>query len=108
RSVMKPSEHGYRIRVGPHPSLNFPFVLLARALSHFDRVRAWAHAKQDLPPPIATGPKVLDQVDVDTRKRLTKTFASIRKKFRDVPREARSELRATVHGIVVEHAGSLD
>ncbi|HSN81401.1 MAG TPA: GTPase/DUF3482 domain-containing protein [Polyangiales bacterium] len=108
RSVMKPSEHGYRIRVGPHPSLNFPFVLLARALSHFDRVRAWAHARQDLPPPIAPGPKVLDQVDVDKRKRLTKTFASIRKKFREVPREARSELRATVHGIVVEHAGSLD
>ena len=105
-SVLRPSEHAYRIRVGPHPSLNFPFVLLGRALSHFDRVRTWAHAKKEVPPPKGGEPKVLDELDAATRRRLTKTFSSIRKKYRDVPRDARRELRESIHQIVVDRVGS--
>jgi small GTP-binding protein len=103
RSVLRPSEHAYRIRVGPHPSLNFPFVLLARALSHFDRIRTWAHARKEVPPPTGDEPKVLDELDAATRRRLTKVFSNIRKKYRDVPKDAQRELRESIHRIVVEH-----
>lgn len=104
KSIVKPSEHAYRIRVGPHPSLNFPFVLLARALDHFDRLRAWAHAMREPPPARTTESKILDEVDAATRKRLTKTFSTIRKKYRDVPADVRRELREIVHPIVIAHA----
>ncbi|MGD8608678.1 MAG: DUF3482 domain-containing protein [Myxococcales bacterium] len=104
KSIIKPSEHAYRVRVGPHPSLNFPFVLLARSLDHFDRVRAWAHAKKEPPTPRQNDPKILDELDTAVKKRLTKTFASIRKSYRDVPAEARRQLREIVHQVVVEHA----
>lgn len=103
KSIFKPSEHGYRIRVGPHPSLNFPFVLLARALSHFDRVRMWAHARKEPPPPEDDAPKILDEIDTATRRKLTKVFSAIRKKYRDVPADAQRELRELVHQIVIEH-----
>jgi len=104
KAIMRPSEHAYRVRVGPHPSLNFPFVLLARSLDHFDRVRAWAHAKREPPPPREGEAKILDQLDTATKKRLSKTFSTIRKKYRDVPADSRRELREVVHQIVVDHA----
>jgi hypothetical protein len=102
-SAMRHPKDGYRVRVGPHPSLNFPFVLLARALDHFDRIRAWAHAQKDLPAPNESDPKILDQLDASTRRRLSKVFSMIQKKYRDVPREARGELRELVHQVVIEH-----
>jgi small GTP-binding protein len=104
KSIMSPSKNTYRVRVGPHPSLNFPFVLLARSLDHFDRVRAWAHAKREPPPPRPDEPKILDQLDTATKKRLTKTFGKIRKKYRDVPAETQRQLREIVHQVVVDHA----
>jgi len=106
-SAMKNRKDGYRVRVGPHPSLNFPFVLLARALDHFDRIQAWAHAKKELPPPNENGAQILDELDASMRRRLGKAFSKIQKKYRDVPRDARSELRELVHRIVTEHAKSL-
>jgi len=106
-SAMKNPKDGYRVRVGPHPSLNFPFVLLARALDHFDRIQAWAHAKRELPPPNERGARLLDELDASTRRRLGKAFSKIQKKYRDVPRDARSELRELVHQTVNENAKSL-
>jgi len=106
-SAIRNPKDGYRVRVGPHPSLNFPFVLLARALDHFERIQAWAHAKKELPEPTENGPKILDQLDTSTRRRLSKTFSKIQKKYRDVPKETRRELRDLVHQIVVKNAKSL-
>jgi small GTP-binding protein len=106
-TAMRHPKDGYRVRVGPHPSLNFPFVLLARALDHFDRIQAWAHAKKDLPAPNESSPKILDQLGTSTRRRLSKAFTTIQKKYRDVPRETRGELRELVHNIVIEHARPL-
>ena len=103
-SLIRPPEDGHRVRVGPHPSLNFPFVLLARALNHFDRILAWAHAQKELPPLNDGTPKLLDSIDMPTRRRLTKAFSTIKKRYRDVPSDARSELRQLVHSIVVDHA----
>ena len=60
-SALKNRKDGYRVRVGPHPSLNFPFVLLARALDHFDRIQAWAHARKELPAPSESGVQILDR-----------------------------------------------
>ena len=107
KSALRHPKDGYRVRVGPHPSLNFPFVLLARALDHFDRIQAWAHANKQLPEPKESGPKILEQLDKSTRRRLSKTFLKVQKKYRDVPRETRRELRGLVHQIVVENAKSL-
>ncbi len=106
-SAMKNRKDGYRVRVGPHPSLNFPFVLLARALDHFDRIQAWAHAKKELPPPNESGAQILDELDTSMRRRLSKAFSKIQKKYRDVPTDTRRELRELVHRIVSEHAKSL-
>jgi hypothetical protein len=106
-AAIRNPKDGYRVRVGPHPSLNFPFVLLARALDHFERIQAWAHAKKELPEPTENGPKILGQLDTSTRRRLGKTFSKVQKKYRDVPRETRRELRELVHQIVVENAKSL-
>lgn len=103
-SAVRGPKDGYRVRVGPHPSLNFPFVLLARALDHTRRVQAWAHAKKELPPPGERGQRIVDEIDASTRRRLSKAFSTIQKKYRDVPRETRAELRELVHGLVVEQA----
>jgi hypothetical protein len=106
-SAMKNPKDGYRVRVGPHPSLNFPFVLLARSLDHFDRVQAWAHAKKELPPPSESGAQISAALDTSTRRRLGKLFSKIQKKYRDVPRDTRTELRERLHRIVSESAKSL-
>ncbi|MGB7478568.1 MAG: hypothetical protein WBM26_20285, partial [Polyangiales bacterium] len=88
-------------------SLNFPFVLLARALDHFDRIQAWAHARKELPAPNESGGQILEALDTSMRRHLGKAFSKIQKKYRDVPRDTRSELRELVQRIVDEHAKSL-
>ena len=106
-SAMRNPKDGYRVRVGPHPSLNFPFVLLARALDHLDRIQAWAHAKKELPAPNESSEKILDQINASTRSRLSKLFVKIQKKYRDVPSDTRRDLRGMIHDVVFKHAQSL-
>lgn len=102
KSMLQSPREGERVRVGPHPSVNFPFVLLGRAFDHFRRVHAWAHARKELPPQGAEGPSLSDSLAVTRRRELHQLFARIRKKYRDVPQELRAELRETVHELLLQ------
>lgn len=104
--ALRGSRDGEWVRVGPHPSTNFPFVLLSRAVAHFDRVRAWSHAKRDLPALAPSAATVVDQLDASSRRTLNKLFTTIRKKYRDVPDEKRRELNEAVYEVLASHLGS--
>ncbi len=103
-SVLNASRGGQRVRVGPHPALNFPFVLLSRGLLHFDRIRAWAHAVEDLPAPPRQPGEALEELGSGERKQLVDLFKQVRKKHRDVPRELRWEIHQHVRKLMDAHA----
>lgn len=104
-ALLGPRE-GEWIRIGPHPSTNFPFVLLSRAVDHFDRVRAWSHAQRQLPAPAQSAGRIVEELDTGSRRRLNKLFSTVRKKYRDVPDGTRSELNDEVHQILASHLGA--
>ncbi len=104
--ALRGSRDGEWIRVGPHPSTNFPFVLLSRAVDHFDRVRAWSHAKRELPALAPGAGSVVDEIDASSRRKLNKLFNTIRKKYRDVPDDARRDLNDAVYRALETHLGS--
>lgn len=103
--ALRGSREGEWIRVGPHPSTNFPFVSLSRAVNHFDRVRAWSHAKRELPALDPRSTRVVDALDTSSRRKLNKLFSTIRKKYRDVPDDARRELNDAVYEALTSHLG---
>jgi small GTP-binding protein len=103
--ALRGSRSGEWIRVGPHPSTNFPFVVLARAVEHFDRVRAWSHATRELPALAQAEGSVVDEIDTPSRRKLNKLFSVVRKRYRDVPDAARAELQTATHEILVSHCG---
>jgi small GTP-binding protein len=104
--ALRGSRDGEWIRVGPHPSTNFPFVLLSRAVDHFDRVRAWSHAKRELPALAPSTAGVVDELDASSRRTLNKLFSTMRKKYRDVPDDTRRQLNQAVYDVLAAHLGS--
>ena len=104
-SLMNASRGGQRVRVGPHPSINFPFVLLARAILHFERIRAWAHAVPELPAAPTEPGAALSGLDSGTRKRLVDLFKQVRKKHRHGPPELRWEIHQIVRALLDASAG---
>jgi GTPase Era involved in 16S rRNA processing len=40
---------GYRVSVGPNKNMNFPYVLLDRALIYYSYIINWAHGRRDYP-----------------------------------------------------------
>lgn len=98
--------NGEWVRVGPHPSTNFPFVLLSRAAEHFDRVRAWSHARRELLALAASEASLVDELDASSRRKLNKLFSTIRKNYRDVPDDTRRELSEAVYDVLAGHFGS--
>jgi small GTP-binding protein len=102
KSLLRRPKSGERIRVGPHPSLNFPFVLLGRALDHTQRVIAWAHARKELPPATEESEGVLQALSSARGRRLNRLFSKVRKSYRDVPASLRAELRAEVDDVLSE------
>lgn len=104
--ALRGSRDGEWIRVGPHPSTNFPFVLLSRAVNHFDRVRAWSHAKRELSAIAPSSESVVDQLDASGRRRLNKLFSTVRKRYRDVPDDTRGALNEAIYDVLASHLGS--
>ena len=102
KSLLRRPKGGERIRVGPHPSLNFPFVLLGRALDHTERVIAWAHARRELPPATEESEGVLQALSSAKGRKLHRLFSKVRKSYRDVPASLRAELRAEVDDVLSE------
>lgn len=98
-------------RIGPlaHPS--FPFILLDRALLHFDAVRTRAHARSAA----AAGHAIIEgqgkltaEMTREDRQALTRVFTQIRKHHDDVPHKLRAELGALVERAVARLDGGLD
>ena len=105
KSVLTSPKGGQRVRVGPHSSVNFPFVLLGRALDHFRRVHAWAHARKELPPADETAPR-LGVLEAGTRRQLHGLFARVRKRYRDVPESLSAELQEIVEALLRDSLSS--
>ncbi len=103
--ALRGARDGEWVRVGPHPSTNFPFVLLSRAVNHFDRVRAWSHAKRELPVLEPSTTSVVDELDASSRRKLNKLFSTVRKKYRDAPDDARRQLNQLAYEVLSAHHG---
>jgi hypothetical protein len=69
------------LAIGPHRNPNFPWVLLDRALLHWQTISDRAHARRD-PVALAAGDKhgIVLRLSDDLRKALTRAFALARKR----------------------------
>jgi GTPase Era involved in 16S rRNA processing len=69
---------GKQLSIGPMRNINFPYVVLNRALYHHRMVEDRSHAHRD-PLMLTQAPGWLQTIDADHRKRLEKTFVSLRR-----------------------------
>jgi hypothetical protein len=89
---------GRRFRIGPHAQPNFPWVLLDRALLHYDAVVRRTHARRGT---IATGEGgvrrgiVADFARAE-RQQLDQLFQKVRRSAADPPRELRDAIERSV------------
>ncbi len=90
-------EGGRRYRIGPHAQPNFPWVLLDRALLHYDAVARRTHARRGT---IAAGESgrmgLVAEFARSGRRELEDLFARIRRSASDPPRELRDALERTI------------
>ena len=94
-------EGGSRFRIGPHAQPNFPWVLLDRALLHYDSVIRRTHARRGTMA-IAEGTRaglVADFARAE-RRDLEELFRKIRRSGGDLPRELRDRLEWLVGRIL--------
>jgi hypothetical protein len=91
---------GQRLTMGPSPNLNFPFVVLGRALEHHRMLARRTHAHREV---MQLDSPLLDHVSENDRKHLGKLFAQIRK-GKPLPRQ-QSELTELIYGyaLAVDH-----
>lgn len=85
-------------RIGPHAHPNFPFVMLDRALLHFDSVVHRAHARQDEARVEDRG--VVADLDAAIRRTLAAAFEQLRKGWHDPPAEARDTVYRQVRALM--------
>lgn len=94
---------GTTYRVGPFAHPNFPFVLLDRALLHYDSVRTRAHARNaiegDLPTLTGEG-RLAASLEKAAREALHKLFEKVRKNYPEVPGDLRQALHDKVAGVL--------
>jgi small GTP-binding protein len=84
---------GTRWRIGPHAQPNFPWVLLDRALLHYRAVDALTHARRGAVPIEGAGKGgLVAGLSREERRRLGASFQSLRRQWRDPPREVRDAL----------------
>jgi len=91
-----------RFRVGPHAQPNFPWVVLDRALLHYDLVARRTHARRGA---IAVDPGgaragLVAGFARDERAELEKLFRRLRRAFLDPPRELRDRVERAVARIL--------
>ncbi len=91
---------GQRLIMGPSPNLNFPFVVLGRALEHHRMLARRTHAHREV---MQLDSPLLDHVSDSDRKQLGKLFVQIRK-GKPLPRQ-QSELTELIYGyaLAVDH-----
>ena len=90
------------LRIGPHPNLNFPWIVLDRALLHFASVIGRTHARRDAGQVTVReggrGPSAM--LDDGDRKALESVFQEIRKYHADVPRKLWDRLHARIQALL--------
>ena len=72
---------GKRLQIGPTQNINFPYVLMGRALHHYDLLSARTHAQRGRLE-LRNGqvaPKAIDRIDASQRKSLESCFRRLRK-----------------------------
>ena len=85
--------------MGPSPNLNFPFVVLGRALEHHRMLARRTHAHREV---MHLDAPLLEHVSESDRKQLGKLFAQIRKGS-PLPR-----LQAEMTDMIYGYAASVD
>jgi hypothetical protein len=90
-----------RFRIGPHAQPNFPWVLLDRALLHYDAVVRRTHARRGA---IAVGggerAGVVGQFARAERAELERIFRALRRDYEDPPRALRDRLERALERIL--------
>ena len=90
-----------RFRIGPHAGANFPWVLLDRALLHYDAVAHTSHAWRGAVPGAKEGRAGLVSGFARSQRRgLERLFAELREHAPDPLRETRSGLERALSGIL--------
>ncbi len=95
-------EGGRRWRVGPHAQPNFPWVLLDRALLHYDAVVRRTHARRGALRASDAGARagVVAELARSERKPLESLFRELRRAPEDPAREVRDELERAVSKVL--------
>jgi uncharacterized protein DUF3482 len=93
-------EGGRRFRIGPHAQPNFPWVLLDRALLHYDAVVHRTHARRGAIAGFEGREGVVADFARAERRELEQLFQRIRRSAADPPRELRDALEAAVGRIL--------
>lgn len=99
-------EGGRRFRIGPHAQPNFPWVLLDRALLHYDAVVHRSHARRGAIAGFEGREGVVADFARAERRELEQLFQRIRRSAADPPRELRDALEAAV-GRILERINPL-
>jgi Domain of unknown function (DUF3482)/50S ribosome-binding GTPase len=95
-------EGGRRFRIGPHAQPNFPWVLLDRALLHYDNVARRTHARRGMIAAAEASGRaglVADFARAE-RRQLDEVFRRIRRSDGDPPRELRDRLETGIARII--------
>jgi hypothetical protein len=92
---------GRTFRIGPHAGLNFPWILLDRALLHYDAVVHHTHARRG---EVAPGPSaragVVQELARGERRELETLFSKLRRAAPDAPRGLRDAVERVMGRIV--------
>jgi len=89
-----------RFRIGPHAQPNFPWVLLDRALLHYDAVVRRTLAQRGAATVSGERAGLVSGFARDERGELERAFAGLRRSFEDPPRELRDRLERAVERIL--------
>lgn len=90
---------GEEINIGPMRNINFPYVVLARALLHLHIIEKRAHARRG-PVEIGLQPVQRQLADTATRYRFEKLFGKLRKQ-----QAYRADLTASMAGLIEDLIG---
>jgi hypothetical protein len=87
-----------QFRIGPHAQPNFPWVLLDRALLHYDAVARHTHARRGAIALEGGGTRagIVTGFARQERAEIEKLFRRLRRAFRDPPRDLRDGLECAI------------
>jgi hypothetical protein len=91
-----------RLRIGPHAQPNFPWVLLDRALLHYDLVARRTHARRGTLKVEARDARagIVSGFARGERRDLERIFQRLRREFEDPPRALRDEVERAIARIL--------